>query len=142
MSTTRNICFLAEKKSPMVKFIQQVIKKLNKDNKLTKFESIDAYRGGWWVFNDGEEVSYFGGEKVCKKLNVKLWASLGIGCNAVWHDNGRGYLYAVPHFRMLMKEIQKSGMSNDVYLLCYNDRGGEVNKTKPSWTKEWNGKFI
>jgi hypothetical protein len=34
------------------------------------------------------------------------------------------------------KEWRRSLQKNE------NDAGGEVNKTRPTWSKEWNGKFL
>lgn len=128
----------------MVKFIQRAIRDFNRHRKPHKFPNgTDAWSGAWWIHRDGQLPSYFGGEEVCKKLKgAKLWASLGTGCSVYWNDEGVAYLYAVPQFRRLMQKIKNSGIENDVYLLCYHDAGGEVNKTRPSWSKEWNGKFL
>lgn len=142
MSTGRSILFLAEEKTPMVKLIQNSIREIHSNwyptwkpmiIKKDEFEGekpMEAY-SSMWVFPEGEDMSYFGGEDVFENRfdfynkKYKLWADMG-GSNTTFKDpaTGRKSLYPIRHFKALMDKIQASDMKNDVLLLCTTTSGG------------------
>jgi hypothetical protein len=162
MSTGRSILFLAEKKSPMVKFLQKSIKEINKELypkwkpriiKRGQFESFGAqesYIFGAWFFPDGEDLHYFGGDEVFEKKfdkyneKYKLWLCMG-GSNTTFKDKDTGEesVYPIYYFRLLMDKIKNSGLENDIFLVCTTDSGGWNHKTyPPKIRKQWTGKFL
>lgn len=162
MSTGRSILFFAEKKSPMVKFIQKTIREINTEL-YPKFEpriikrgqfacqaAAESYIFGAWFFPDGEDFEYFGGKEVFEKKfkdynkKYKLWFTMG-GSNTTYKDKGTGQesVYPLYYFRLLMDEINKSGIENDVLLTCITDASGYAHKTYPKVIREkWTGKFL
>ncbi len=144
MSTSHSIAFLAKGKSPMIRFMVNTIKKFGKEDRCPMFKFIDSYYYGnqSWVHVKGETPEYFGGEEVCKKYpELTVWITMG-GSNMIYREGNKSYQYPVPMFNRLLDEIKKSDITNDVYMLCYNDIGGDANKTNPKFRKSWTGKFI
>lgn len=144
MSTSHTIAFFAKKKSPMIKFMIKTIKRFGKENKypVHDFGDTQVYDIGSFVHEDGQTSEYFGGEELMKNYpDLKLWINMG-GSNMTYREGNKTYSYPVPSFNKLLNEIKKSEIKNDVYLLCYNDIGGEPNKTNPTFRKSWTGKFI
>lgn len=162
MSTGRSILFLAEEKTPMVKFIHKAIKEIHKELypkikphiiKKGQFEDVgpsESYLFSAWCFPEGEDLNWFGGEEVFEnkfeKYNkqYKLWLCMG-GSNTIFkdRDTGEESVYPIYYFRLLMEKIKKSGLKNDMRLLCTTDSGGWNHKTyPPKIRKKWTGKFL
>lgn len=157
MSTSRSILFFAEKKSPMIKFIHKSIKEIHKGlypdypphvikrGQYKGHQASEAY-ASMWVFPDGEDLEYFGGEDVFgnrfDKYNkkYKLWVCMG-GSNTTYHDRELGIksVYPIYYFRLLMERIKASGIENDVFLTCTTQ---EEKSYPPRIRKQWTGKFL
>ena len=151
MSTSHTISFFADKKTPMIKFIHKTISKFSKEEqkKYPKYKIVyEQEKGAWvhtgptWLFETGEDLDYLGESDIFNKhKNLKIWVNMG-SSNMIYNVGNKRYSYPVPLFEKLMIEILNSGIKNDVYLLTSNDIGGDINKTRPKWVKQWNGKFI
>lgn len=128
----------------MIKFMIKTIKRFGKEGKypVHDFGDVQVHDIGSYIHENGSTPEYFGGEELMKKYpELKLWINIG-GSNMTYLEGNKTYIYPVPCFNKLLSEIKKSGIKNDVYMLCYNDIGGEPNKTYPKFRKSWTGKFI
>lgn len=128
----------------MIKFMIKTIKEFGTvdKKKTTKFDNTTYCGNESWIHTKGETPEYFNGEEVCEKYpELTLWVTMG-GSNMIYQEGNKAYQYPVPQFNRLLDEVKKSKITNDVYMLCYNDIGGDANKTNPKFRKTWTGKFI
>lgn len=142
MGANRNICFLAETKTPMVEFIQKFINENYGPKVDTFMGKVDTYQDHGDVFKKGMNYEeWFGDDIVLKNKKLLVWASFG-GLNTEWtDDDGTKSMYPVRHLKKLLKGIETSGIENDVYMLITLDNGRR-HKTRPWFRKLWTGKFL
>lgn len=146
----------------MIKEIGKALKEINKElypdekpriikrGQLKSFGAQESYIYDAWFYPDGSEFERFGSDEIFEnkheQYNEKytVWAMMG-GSNCLFEDEETGEMsvYPIYHFRLLMDKLKKSGVENDVRLLCITDAGGWSHKTYPKKIREkWTGKFL
>lgn len=142
MSTSRDIIFFSKEKNPtiekMIAFAERLFDPKNPYTKFVMDENLCCYsKESVWIPTKGAGFKHFGMNNVPDKYKgLKSFIYVG-SSNTVYEDDGKRYLYNYPFFKKLMKHIKNDDVS-DIYLFCKCNSQA----AKPSWTKEWKGKFL